>query len=104
MNIVKNDDKGLIVVGTGGLSNPEAIEKLEYYETKEDIEGWYELPADTDFGGGAGFPLDDATSTFRVTFDTVGEYEANFQVLNAETREVVAEAQVTITVVDSVQP
>jgi len=90
-----------MVVGTGGLSNPDAIEKLEYYEVKDG--NWYELPAGADFGAATGFPLSDATSTFRVTFETAGEYEVDFQILNAETREVVAESETTITVVEATQ-
>jgi len=90
-----------MVVGTGGLSNPEAIGKLEYYEVNDG--NWYELPAGTDFGPATGFPLQDATSRFRVTFETAGEYEVEFQILNAETRDVVAESETTLTVVEDVQ-
>jgi len=96
-----NDYEGLMVVGTGGLSNPEAIGKLEYYEVNDG--NWYELPAGTDFGPATGFPLQDATSRFRVTFETAGEYEVEFQILNAETRDVVAESETTLTVVEDVQ-
>ena len=88
-----------MVVGTGGLSDSEAIEKLEYYEVNDGM--WYELPAGSNFGPATGFPLADATSKFRVTFATAGEYKAEFEVVNAENNSSVAKAETTLIVVDA---
>lgn len=70
-----NDDAGALVKGYFEFSNPSVIEKLEYYETTEGYEGWYELAGE--FGPAAGFPIIDGTSKFRVTFNTVGDYSVD---------------------------
>ena len=64
------NDAGKMVNGTTEFSNPDAIEKLEYYEVKDG--NWYEFTGD--FGAPSGFPMSDATSRFRVTFKEAGEY------------------------------
>lgn len=90
---VANDDAGIMVVGSGNFSNPEAIEKLEYYEVKNGE--WYELPEGSDFGGGNGFPMADATSTFRVTFKTPGIYSFTVSMKKVEDGEVLCEVEAT---------
>jgi hypothetical protein len=65
-------DAGKTVVGTSLFSNPSAIEKLEYNAGGT----WFDMAHDGDgkFGPAGGFPMSDATSTFRVTFKTAGDY------------------------------
>ena len=65
-----NDDAGINVVGVSDFSDDEAIEKLEYYEPKTGT--WYDLNGA--FGGTDGFPMADATSKFRATFNKAGTY------------------------------
>lgn len=86
------------VVGEGGISDPSAIEKLEYFEVKNNT--WYELPADSEFGGSSGFPLTNATSKFRVTFSKAGNYEVNYAVKDVTTQKVIASNKLTIVVND----
>lgn len=64
---------GVMVIGTGSFSDPTAILKIEYLEVKNNT--WYEMPVDGIFGVATGFPLTNATSTFRVTFAVAGTYE-----------------------------
>lgn len=85
-----NSYKGTMIIGTGGLSDPTAIQKLEYYEVKDGK--WYEMPTNGQFGTNAGFPLSDATSKFRVTFKTAGDYDATFAIKNVETNAIMASA------------
>ena len=65
-----NDDANTMVIGTSNFSDADAIEKLEYLESKDGK--WYEFKGD--FGPSTGFPMTDATSTFRVTFKKGGNY------------------------------
>ena len=66
-----NGDVGTMVLGSFVFSDPSAVEKLEYKESKDN--NWYEFYGD--FGNPAtGFPMSDATSTFRVTFNKAGIY------------------------------
>jgi len=67
---IANDDAGEMVKGSFVFSDPSAIEKLEYRESKDG--NWYPLTGD--FGPETGFPMKDATSTFRATFNKEGEY------------------------------
>lgn len=67
-----NDDAGNNVKGYFTFSDETAIAKLEYYETDPRNEGWHDLTGP--FGPEAGFPIMDATSRFRVTFNRAGEY------------------------------
>lgn len=85
-----NSYQGTMIVGTGGISGPTAIQKLEYYEVKDGK--WYEMPTNGQFGVNTGFPLSDATSKFRVTFKTAGDYEVTFAIKNVETNEIMASA------------
>ena len=73
-----NDDKDKLVVGNASFSDPSAIEKLEYYEPNNGQ--WY--PLEGDFGPAQGFPLSDATSKFRVTFNKAGEYSVTAQLVD----------------------
>lgn len=77
--IIANDDAGKYIFGsfeiknkdTGETVNIADIAKLEYKESGTGI--WYEFYGD--FGpAGTGFPMTDATSHFRVTFRTKGNY------------------------------
>ena len=92
--------KNLMVLGDGNISDPSAIDKLEYYEVKDG--NWYEMPADSLFGPpGTGFPLTDgATSKFRVTFNKAGNYTVNISLKDASTQSVVAQNSLQINVVD----
>ena len=65
-----NDDADTMVIGTSNFSDADAIEKLEYLESTDGK--WHELNGD--FGPSTGFPMSDATSTFRVTFKKGGNY------------------------------
>lgn len=65
-----NDFGGTMVLGSFEFSDPTAIAKLEYLESKDG--NWYEFSGD--FGPAGGFPLIDGTSTFRVTFNKAGDY------------------------------
>ncbi len=65
-----NDDAGTMVIGTSNFSDADAIEKLEYLESKDGK--WYEFKGD--FGPSTGFPMSNATSKFRVTFKKGGNY------------------------------
>lgn len=67
---VANDDAGLMVYGISNFSDEEAISSLQYKAG----ETWYDYPRGEGFGPVAGFPMSNATSTFRVTFAEAGEY------------------------------
>lgn len=75
-----NDDADTMVIGSFEFSNPEAIEKLEYLESKDGQ--WYEFYGD--FGPATGFPMSDATSTFRVTFKEAGNYTVTASMKSVE--------------------
>lgn len=72
-----NDDAGNYVKGYFEFSKQDAIEKLEYYETDSEYEGWHALTGP--FGPENGFPLIDGTSRFRVTFNEAGDYSATIK-------------------------
>ena len=91
-----NDDKDTMVIGTSNFIDAEAIEKLEYYEVQNDT--WIELTGD--FGPAAGFPMADATSKFRVTFKTAGDYSFTASMKHAETEAIVCSTVVEFTVTD----
>lgn len=71
-----NDDAGKMVRGYFVFSDTTAIEKLEYYETKDG--NWYEL--DGAFGPESGFPIIDGTSKFRVTFKKAGDFSVTVSI------------------------
>lgn len=91
-----NDDAGKMIKGSFVFSDPDAIEKLEYYETADGMEGWYELTGD--FGPTAGFPMMDATSRFRVTFNTTGSYSVEISLYEVATSEVCCSTTANINV------
>ncbi len=82
---IANGDAGTMVLGTFEFSDPEAITKLEYLESKNGQ--WYEFFGD--FGPPEGFPLTDAASRFRVTFGQAGVYTLKVSIVKAdESREI----------------
>ena len=87
-------DAGKMVNGTAIFSNPDVIEKLEYYEVKDG--NWYEFTGD--FGAPSGFPMSDATSRFRVTFKEAGEYTFTASMVEVGTENVLCSTEVTFTV------
>ncbi len=91
-----NDDAGTSVIGKSDFSEPDAIEKLEYFEVRDG--NWYELSGD--FGPSQGFPMSDATSRFRVTFKKAGNYSFTASMNNAEDGSVVCETKVDFYVLD----
>lgn len=83
---------GTKVIGTADFSNPSAVEKVEYLESKDG--NWYELTEDS-FGPPEGFPLGDFTSEFRVTFKEAGSFSLTVKIKNANTNEVIVSAEST---------
>lgn len=89
-----NDDAGKMVIGTSNFSNADAIEKLEYYEVANG--NWCELTGD--FGPDQGFPMSNATSRFRVTFKTAGNYTFTASMKLADGGTVLCSTNVNFTV------
>lgn len=71
---------GTMVVGVFDAIDPAVIEKIEYFETYNNI-GWKELTG-TEFGPKTGFPLMEATSKFRVTFKEAGTYNFTVKIVD----------------------
>ncbi len=94
--VVPEGYEEVIVLGDGVISDESAIEKLEYFEVKNST--WYVL--ETMFGEPTGFPLQNATSKFRVTFNKAGEYTVKYGVKKVEGGEVIAENTLKIKVID----
>lgn len=65
-----NNLAGVNVIGNSTHDFADAISKIEYLEVKDGK--WYELPGD--FGPQIGFPLTNATSTFRITCNKAGNF------------------------------
>lgn len=91
---VANEDAGKMVIGTAEFSNPDAIDVLEYYEVQNDT--WY--PLEGDFGPAAGFPMSNATSSFRVTFKQAGTYTLTAYMKEVDAGDTLCFAIATITV------
>ena len=89
-----NDDASTMVIGTFDFSDPDALEKLEYKESKDGQ--WYELKGD--FGPSGGFPMSDATSTFRATFKKAGTYSFTVSMKKADGGDVLCSVESRITV------
>jgi len=89
-----NDDAGKMVIGTAEFSDPDAIETLEYYEVQDG--NWYPLLGD--FGPASGFPMSDATSTFRVAFNEAGTYSVDIYIKSVEDGSVVCSTTAAATV------
>ena len=90
-----NDDAEKTVIGSFDFSDADAIEKLEYKESKDG--NWYEFSGE--FGPENGFPLSDATSYFRVTFKKTGSYNVKIYVKPVNDKDTVlcsAEADITV--------
>ena len=81
------------------------VEKLEYYETDPQYEGWKELVG-TEFGPtDTGFPLMDLASKFRVTFKGEGSCDITVNIVEfANPQNVLATTSKTITVAPIVNP
>lgn len=93
-----NDDVGTQVIATFTFSDGSVIEQLEYYETAEGMQGWRPLPGN-EFGPATGFPLSDATSRFRVTFNKAGTYTVKIALENVNDRsQILCSATETVTV------
>ncbi len=95
-----NDQKDTMVIGTATFSDPDAIEKLEYYEVQDG--NWYELTGD--FGPAGGFPLSDATSRFRVTFKEAGNYSFTASIKAVSGGAVLCSVSETVTVSEPYTP
>ena len=89
-----NDDLGTMVKGSFVFSDPTAIAKLEYKEVQDG--NWYEFYGD--FGPDTGFPMSDATSTFRVTFKEAGEYTLTASMKTVDGGDVLCDNEQTIVV------
>ena len=96
---VANGDAGEMVKGTSNFSDTDAIEKLEYYEVKDG--NWYELKGD--FGADTGFPMSDATSTFRATFKKAGTYTFTASMVKADDNSELCRKEVEFTVAPRTQ-
>lgn len=89
-----NDDAGIMVVGSSNFSNEDAITTLEYLAGDQ----WITYPRGEAFGPAEGFPMSDATSTFRVTFAQAGTYTFTASTYKVGTNEVLCSTEVTFTV------
>ena len=89
-----NDDANSMVIGTSNFSDADAIEKLEYLESKDGT--WHELKGD--FGPSTGFPMSNATSTFRATFKKVGNYTFTASLKKVDDDEVLCSTNVEFAV------
>ncbi len=96
---IANGDAGTIILGHFEFSDPSAIAKLEYYETNPAYgEGWHEMKGN-DFGPvDTGFPMTDANSRFRVTFNKSGTYTVTVSAIRFIDRSVVARTTQTVVV------
>ena len=89
------DDAGTMVKGRFTFSDPDALEKLEYLESKNGE--WYEFYGD--FGPETGFPLIDGTSRFRATFQKAGTYTVSAQMVRVDDDSVVCQTEAQVQVV-----
>lgn len=92
-----NDFAGIMVIGSFEFSDPSAIEKLEYKESKDGQ--WYEFYGD--FGPSTGFPMSDATSQFRVTFNKAGNFTVKASMKRVDNGQVLCSTTNNVYVVDS---
>ena len=89
-----NDDLGKMVKGSFVFSDPSAIKKLEYKESKDGE--WYQFYGD--FGPATGFPMIDGTSQFRVTFAKAGIYTVEAHMKTVEDGSVLCSTTETVVV------
>ena len=103
---VANDLSGTPVLGTFTLkdssdNDAQAYVKLEYYEPT--TENWYEFYGD--FGpANTGFPLVNAESRFRATFNKTGTYTVNAAMKKFDGGEILSEKTDIIEVKDTKNP
>ena len=102
-----NDFAGTYVLGKFSVLDADSndakkcIKKLEYWDTTNNCyrEFYGDFgPADT------GFPLTDATSKFRVAFNTIGKYNVRVQMTTPDGKKVISENTTTIEVKDTNAP
>ena len=82
---------------------PEKITTIEYFEVKDST--WKELPKNEDgkyyFGvPSVGFPLQAASSKFRIEINTAGEYTSTMKVIKVADSSVMCQASSTVKVND----
>ncbi len=89
--------KKVYIYGTGNINDESGLDILEYQEGSE----WKNLIG-LPFGvKGVGFPLQNATSTFRAQFSKAGTYKVTYRILRASDDVVIAENELTIEVKDT---
>lgn len=98
---VAGANAGTMVVGNSEFNDPEAIEKLEYFEVQ--TQTWNELSGDGGFGGSTGFPLGDMSAKFRVTFKASGTYTFTAYIKTVDGDSRLAETSATANVRDYVK-
>ena len=91
---VAGSNQGLMIKGNSEFNEPDAIDKLEYYEVQDGT--WKEFTGD--FGASSGFPLTDATSKFRVTFNKKGNYTFTANVFSVNNNAIIASCEATASV------
>ena len=84
---IPNDDAGKLVKGRfeitdgdGAAVDMAAVAKLEYLEVQSG--NWFEFYGD--FGPATGFPMMEATSSFRITFKQAGDYKVTVSMVTVE--------------------
>lgn len=82
---------------------PEKITTIEYWEPNEEIPSWHKLPKNDDgkyyFGvPSVGFPLQAASSKFRIQINTAGEYTSTMKVIKVADKSVMCQATSTVKV------
>lgn len=82
---------------------PEKITTIEYWEPNEEIPSWHKLPTNEDgkyyFGvPSVGFPLQAASSKFRIQINTAGEYTSTMKVIKVADKSVMCQATSTVKV------
>lgn len=88
------DQEGVMVQGTGGMTEgADLVTKLEYKEGSK----WIDMTGKDIFGASTGFPLQNATSTFRVTANE-GHIKFHIEMISADTKFVLASAEDETTV------
>lgn len=91
------DQEGVMVQGTGGMTEgSDLVTKLEYKEGNK----WIDMTGKDIFGASTGFPLQNATSTFRVTAEE-GHIKFHIEMITADTKFVLASAEDETTVLNN---
>ena len=73
---------------------PEQVTSLQYYEVSD--ENWY--PLGSEYGPETGFPVADATSSFRATFNTAGSYTVTVEFKTVEDDVVIGSCDILVSV------